>query len=102
QRLFAHLVDAPADHVFNLRGVDTRTVDQTLECEAEHLDGVPGTELAAPFAKRRAQGADDDRVPRTISGVAVAVVHVLSPSRPRGGPAHADPPGGMNATGSER
>ena len=36
------------------------------------------------------------------SGVAVAVVHMLSPSRPRGGPAHADPPGGMNATGSAR
>jgi len=82
-RLLAHLIDTSADHVFDLGCVDARTIDQALEREAEHLDGVPGAELATPFAKWSAQGADDDRVPRATSGVAVAVVHAesLPPAR---------------------
>jgi hypothetical protein len=50
-----------------LSRIDTVALDQSFEHKTEHFDGVPGAELATPFAEGRAQGADDDCVPRTIT-----------------------------------
>src|SRR6202022_2129388 len=75
QRLLADLIDTAPDHIVNLGRVDPGALDQTFQRKAEHFDGVPGAELATPLAEGGAQGANDDRVPRAVSVLAVTVVH---------------------------
>src|SRR5207237_2777557 len=72
QRLLADLSDTAADHVFDLVSVHTGALDEGLEGEAEHLDGVPAAEIAAAFAERRPPAADDHRLARAVAAPAGA------------------------------
>src|SRR5207237_3561368 len=72
QRLLTDLADAAANRIFDLLGIDSGSFEEALEGKAEHLDRMPGAELTATLAKRRAHRAEDDGLAPVACAVAAA------------------------------